>query len=202
MKKIALIIFLGIILLSGCVQVDSAQVAPRGNEAQGKNVQKMIESPHPYPVGESQASLVWSYTITHPTATFYRIHFKNVDVQPAATAIINKGETTIQGWNSVSGLEYYYVNNFSETSQTLQERTNNIRGDYLVLKDKDGNIQMIVMGTCPSASDVTGSICNSDGFWTGDLFGDTIKIELYADNSESGNGVIIDQYFYGEQKFQ
>jgi len=62
-----------------------------------------------------------------------------------------------------------------------------IDGDFLLIKNKEGNILDIIT---KSPFFITQGPYD---FWTG-YSGDTIILELYADNSENGYGIYIDKY--------
>ena len=46
----------------------------------GETAQASIESPHPYPIGDDQFPVVWSYRLRVPRASFIKLHFSRLEL--------------------------------------------------------------------------------------------------------------------------
>ena len=55
-----------------CSLLSSAVFA---QERVGELADVALETSHPYPAGMADTSVVWSYTLRHPGATFLKVHF-------------------------------------------------------------------------------------------------------------------------------
>jgi len=82
----------------------------------------------------------------------------------------------------------------TEIVETLKERTTRIKGDYLLIKDVNGNIYQLILGSCNPDD---GSCEYTIGFWSGSIPSNTAIIELYAYSIDNSYGLVIDKYVRG-----
>src|SRR5215831_5439170 len=54
-----------------------------------------IESPHPYPRGDANRPIVWSRTLTHPGATFIKLHFARFALHPGSALRLRDAAGTL-----------------------------------------------------------------------------------------------------------
>ncbi len=122
-------------------------------ERVGETAEVRIETPHPYPSGSRGRPVVWSHTITHPGATFVKLHFAAFAVRGAVGAASR-------------------------------------RGDYVVLEDQAGEQRQVLSGTYAT------------GLWASSIVGDTVRVELHADQDAVAYGLVIDGYGHGTVPFR
>jgi hypothetical protein len=165
-----------------------------------------VQSPHPYPNGVNEKSVVWSNKITHPDATFLYLHFDRLEVSgkiniPTIFEEVDYGlcepSSEVKQQTEQKSGEEVSVGSLTLPKKcglvqekkkfTAQEILNNgyVTGDFVVLKDKVGNV-LDVLVERPLA----------DG-WYRTYDTDSVTIELYADNSENSYGILIDKYSRG-----
>ena len=200
-KLIALICVLSLFILSACSNQSYAKPKPHTVKV-GNVVNTSIESPHPYPNGDSDQKLVWSYVLTHPNTNSLSIHFNRLEVKgeintPVILETIDYGPCEVnvpqtippkEGEVSVpSSSPKNCGNQTIKKAFTSQEIFDNqyVKGDFVVVTNKQGRILDILVEK-PLA----------DG-WYRSYDTDSIKIELYADNSDIDYGLSIDKYIYG-----
>ena len=156
-----------------------------------------IQTPHPYPNSTSERSLVWSYKLNHPDATFLKLHFNTFEVVAEInTPVIYEsiyipcpdpsvGELQ-EGVTSVDELAVCGNKTIKKSFTPEEILSNNyISGDYILIRDANHNI-LDLLTQAPTNG------------WSRTYDGQEIlNIELYADNSENGYGLMIDKYSYG-----
>ena len=200
-KLIVLICVLSLLILSACNKQSYAKPKPQAVKV-GKVVNTSIESPHPYPNSDSVQKLIWSYVLTHPNTNSLGIHFDRLEVKgeintPIVLETVDYGSCEVsvpqatppkEGVVSVPQASLKNCGNQTvKKTFTPQEIFDNkyVKGDFVVIRDKRDNILDILVEK-PLA----------DG-WYRSYDTDSIKIELYADNSDNDYGLHIDKYTYG-----
>lgn len=105
--------------------------------------------------------------------------------------ITGEESNEIREITSASHVEFYNVG-FDKSTDDLKEMTSYLIGDYIVIKNKKGEIQILIYGSCPSFDDFLCDI--EEGIWLPSILGDTLIIELYSDSSDNEYGIFIDKY--------
>lgn len=200
-KLVVLICLISVLILTACDNQSYAKSKPHAVKV-GNVVNTSIESTHPYPNSDSDRDLVWSYVLTHPNTNSLSIHFDRLDVKgeinsPVILETIDNGPCEVsvgqlippkEGEVSVPSASLKNCGNQTvKKIFTPQEIFDNkyVKGDFVVVRNKQDRILDIL---------VEKSL--ADG-WYRSYDIDSIKIELYADNSANDYGLKIDKYTYG-----
>ncbi len=86
--------------------VSAARAAAAAAEADklsgGETTQASIETPHPYPIGDDQFPVVWSYRLRVPGASFIKLHFSRLELaeRDSIRVLDRYGQ---EGWKLVAG---------------------------------------------------------------------------------------------------
>lgn len=182
----------------------------------GVVVNSNIQTPHPYPNSESGRQIVWSYTLSDPSATALGLHFKDFDV----AGIINPTSHVVEypvcvpsgfdpGGQSVPEVPGAIEERCGNVTvlYTLQEIYDNnyLDGDFFLVKDINGNILDILTrnfnGFISLYNDPNNPQPEREGNnWRIYSNTNSITIELYADESDNTFGLHIDKYLRGTWK--
>lgn len=217
--KIVLIVIVVVLAVAGIIWYFGRDLSPKplGPAKTGEVVEVDIQSPHPYPNGDfsEKRSLVWSDVLSHPGAASLRLHFDRFEIKygkftaPTVSEIVDYGpceqsskpepQTDQQsGEISVGELVIPKPCGLVEEKReyTPQEIFDNnwITGDFLLVKDEEGNI-LEILTKSPFF------LQNQHDFWSHTYSGfDTLTLELYADSADNDFGVSIDKYSRGFTK--
>jgi len=164
-----------------------------------------IESPHPYPDDYYN-----QWTITEPGAERIRVHFNQIDTESGYDdiTISDQYNYTVDVF---SGIYYNEWSDWVDGDTILIEFVSDSSGtgdgfvidkyEYSVINPGSEDQIFIINETGGKIETIYGNYSYENYSWGYDgwsnwVDGDTIHIRLVSDDSESGNGFLIDRYEY------